>query len=1001
MRVALARRALALLLATPLAGARAGAQVVPNADYRTLETPHFRVHYTADLDSLARRAAASAERAYARLARELVPPRGPLDLVVADNVDYSNGFATTFPTNRLVVYATPPVEGALRNYADWLDLVVTHELVHVFHLDRTRGPWRLAQRVFGRNPALFPNTYSPSWLIEGLAVYYETRLTGSGRLAGTAHRVQALAAAAGGASPRLDQLSASTPAFPGGSTAYVWGSLAVEQLAASSDSGGVRRFVDATAGQLVPFRLNRAARQAFGTSFSAAWTRWRDSLLLGARALRTDSAWRLVGGPAWDAAAPRWTAGGTSIAWPATFPREVPALWLADTAGRMRRLGRRNTLDVNAPRPGGGYVFGQLDFVDPFRVRSDLWVMDADGDRRRLTRGARLLQPDVRADGEIVAVQLVRGTTRLVRLSERDTRIVAITATHPDTQWSEPRWGGTDDREIAAVRRVRGGRAEIVRLDTNGVATLVTSSDRVEASPAWTGPACGALWSVTDRGGQPMPLLTTAACGAALGPLSFALPHPAPGTAGIVSLDANRLRDSVGPPLPELAAVAIGARGYRLMLRDPRDAYHGDTLPRLADSLGAARLALVDTAGQAAAALSSRGYSPWRMLVPRWWLPLVGESDEGTTMLGAYTSGSDIVGRHSWSAQASVPVRRAGEWDGAFTWRYRGLGQPTLDLALTQEWDRGTVSVPDGSGTTARDTLRYARANRNVSLGATFVRPRIYTSTSLSVGGEYEWFEPVRTTPAARPDQLSALAFRRVALPGAYVALGWAALQRAPQAVSAEDGVSVGVTFRERWQGVYDIPNGHSAIGSLRAYRSLALPGYAKHVLAARLSGAWGSPSNLDVFSAGGTSGSSVEVLPGVTVGDAARTFGVRGWEPGYLDGNQAAGGALEYRAPLVLANRGLGVSPFYLARTGLTFFGEAASAWCVQSAQWNCGNFQDPRLWIGSVGAELWLDASASYDLPYRVRLGIAEPVRSRADAFGGGRWLPVKLYVTFGAAF
>lgn len=991
------RGGLLVALVTLLLAAPASGQVVPNADWRTLETPHFRVHYTPDLDSLARRAAVSAERAYVRLERELAPPRGPLDLVVADNVDYSNGFATPFPTNRMVVYATPPVEGALRNYADWLDLVVTHELVHIFHLDRSRGVWRLAQRVFGRNPALFPNAYSPSWLTEGLAVYYETRLTGSGRLAGTAHRVQALAAAAGGTSPRLDQLSAATPAFPGGSTAYVWGSLAVEQLATASDSLGVRRFVDATSGQLVPFRLNRAARQAFGSSFSAAWTRWRDSVAVSAGALRTDSAWRMVGDPAWDVAAPRWTPGGTTVAWPATFPREVPALWVADTAGRLRRLGRRNTLDVNAPRADGGYVFGQLDFVDPFRVRADLWVVDADGDRRRLTRGARLVQPDVRADGAILAAQIVGGTTRLVRLTERDTRIVALTTTHADTQWSEPRWGGAEGREIAAVRRIRGGRAEVVRIDTSGATVVVSASDRVEASPSWDRAGC-ALWSVSDRTGQPLPLLS-APCGDTASTV-LALVGVAPGTAGIVALDAGPRGAGHPGHAGTLAALGIGARGYRLMLRDVAAPAPTESVAARGDSLPAARLALADTAGRGAAVGRTSAYSPWRLLVPRWWLPLLGESDEGTTMLGAFSAGSDIIGRHVWSAQASVPVRRPEEWEGSLSWRYRGLGQPTLDFAAVQQWDRGDVTVPL-PGTTARDTLRYARANRTVSLGTTVVRPRIYTNASLSVGGEYEWYEPVRTTPRATRAQLQPRAFRRLALPGAYVSLGWSALQRAPQAVSVEDGVSVGTTYRERWQRAYDIPNGRSVFATARGYRSLPFAGYAKHVVAARVAGAWQSASNLDVFSVGGTSGASLEVLPGVTVGDASRAFGVRGWAPGTLEGNRALGGALEYRAPLTLPNRGLGVSPFYLARTGITFFAEAASAWCVQSRQWSCPADVTPRLWLGGAGAELWLDASATYDIPYRVRLGVAEPVRSHEDALGNSRWQSPQLYVTFGSAF
>jgi hypothetical protein len=187
-----ARRALAALalLAAAAVPRSACAQVVPNARWRTMDTRHFHVHFTPDLEPAARRAAVSAEAAYDSLSLRLHPPRGPIDLVIADNVDYANGSTTPFPTNRIIVYAHPPLDVlSLRFYDDWLALVITHELTHVFHLDRTRGWWRVAQHVFGRAPVFFPNLYQPAWVTEGLAVFYESDVTGTGRVAGTYERM--------------------------------------------------------------------------------------------------------------------------------------------------------------------------------------------------------------------------------------------------------------------------------------------------------------------------------------------------------------------------------------------------------------------------------------------------------------------------------------------------------------------------------------------------------------------------------------------------------------------------------------------------------------------------------------------------------------------------------------------------------------------------------------------------------------------------------------------
>src|SRR6266851_8184921 len=187
---------LATLMALLCFARRADAQVDPSGSWRTLHTPHFRVHFRPVDRQPAERTAREAERAWTLLAAELHPPRGTVDVTLSDDIDVSNGFTTIFPSSRITVLAAPLPE--LTDFDDWLRLVTTHELTHVFHLDRTKGWWRGVQAVFGRVPGFFPNEYQPSWVVEGLAVYYESRFTEGGRLHGGFHsQVLAADAAAG------------------------------------------------------------------------------------------------------------------------------------------------------------------------------------------------------------------------------------------------------------------------------------------------------------------------------------------------------------------------------------------------------------------------------------------------------------------------------------------------------------------------------------------------------------------------------------------------------------------------------------------------------------------------------------------------------------------------------------------------------------------------------------------------------------------------------------
>src|SRR5690606_26875370 len=119
------RSALCALVVCALSAAMAGsarAQVDPGARYRIRTTSHFRVTYQQDLEPLARHAAQRAEVAFAILSRTLTrPPQLPIDIVIADDRDYTNGMTTPLPSNRIWIYAKPPVElPSLAFNEDWL-----------------------------------------------------------------------------------------------------------------------------------------------------------------------------------------------------------------------------------------------------------------------------------------------------------------------------------------------------------------------------------------------------------------------------------------------------------------------------------------------------------------------------------------------------------------------------------------------------------------------------------------------------------------------------------------------------------------------------------------------------------------------------------------------------------------------------------------------------------------------------------------------------------------
>jgi Tol biopolymer transport system component len=932
------------------------------------------VHFPRELEPIARRAAGSAERAYERLSPLLAPSRGRIDLAVTDHVDYSNGFAYVSPSPRMVIFARPPVDDrTLRFREDWLDLVVQHELVHVFQLDRTLGLWSAAQFVFGRQPMLFPNAWAPSWLLEGLAVHYESKLGDGGRIEGLAHAPYANALAFDNVLPRFGTWSMATLDFPGGNVAYVLGSLLVESMEGLGGAHSIERFVERASARPIPWMFEDVAQQEFGTTFAAQWVHFSDSLQRAVRAAPVAPV-RIGLSPAmWYTRFPRLAPDG-KILYVASNGRDVTGLYeRAQTAGATPvRIARRNSLEPNVALRDGRVIFAQYDYTDPYRLRADLWVRDTDGSEHALTHGARLFAPDARwNDGAIVAAQNLAGTTRLVRV-DASGAVTPITSTNLDTTWSAPRWSH-DGTRIVATRWIRGGTMSIVVLDSTGRnARIVASARATIDDPSWTLDDASVLFSVNATG-----TASIWAVDVATGVL-----HP--GVAGATSLDAPQALGADG-----LAAIETRGRGERLVTLAMPAASAGAKLPSIDDTHPSVP---ADTALGAV-----EPYRPLGQLMPRYWFPLFETTDENRTRYGALISGSDIVGRHAYVAALSHEFKR-NENSGFVSYRYAGLGLPLIDLSALEEWDH--TPLVDSARTPVG---MLSRRRRFVGGALTYVHQRVRNAAVLSGGAEME-FRDFSTTPAALLGTFNSLLFlKTLKYPTFTIDAGWSNTRRPILSLGPEDGVSVSASARWRWRT--DDPSATRSatyIATTNAFKAITfIPGPAHHVLA--LHGAIGIADERTntQLEAGGVSGSAADVAPGLVAGDVQRTFFVRGFPAGAQAGIRAMSGSAEYRAPLAIPSWGSGFIPMFLQRVSATVFADAGKAWCPAGSAIGtlaCPTGKTAEAWMTSVGGELALDAALlTYDVPYRLRVGYASPMPGTAFAKNSSG----TVYFSLGASF
>jgi len=956
----------------------------PDATYLTIRTDHFRVTFPEGLDEVARRAAAIAESAHAVLADGFFPaPPGVIDLLVTDHVDLSNGSARVVPANRITVWAHPPLDGfALSDFDDWLELVVTHEVAHIFHLDYAGVPGRILRSVFGRAPVrwpYFPGYTVPQLAIEGVAVELESRHTGGGRIDGAFFEAMVRSRVLDeGAEPLGRGLSLS-PLWPGAQRPYVYGSLFLHDLGDRFGPEAVARFLRAASDQWIPYRLDAAAREAFGSPFGALWDDWMsrveedsgefvrrvrersdgldqpEMLTMGARGAHFPAA-----GPPADG-----------------FPEPVVAYIRDDARSDARLVLRTGTEEetlarvnsvVSPPRwtPDGDLLVVDLEYDGRYRVYRDLYRVSPDGGVSRVTRGMRVVHADPRPTGEeIVATLAGDGTTSLVLLSPAGEVERVLVEPQPGVLWSHPAWDPEGGR-IAVVRKVEGDGSSVIVLDeVGGVIHELDEGAGRHAAPTWAPDGTALIWG-SDRGGAPN---------------LFGLTLEPDGGVGEVRQVTDLAGAGVFPSVDRsgdwIYFSKLGGNGWDLARIPFRPGEWFAPGPGVAPAVAESEIPEAEQGR-----FETSAPQPYRAiphLLPRYWLPIhvEGERELGRRILpeawGITSSGTDLVERHSWSARFAVPLPDPGrrvEW--AATYRWAGLGNPVV-LVEGGQWSEARAAVLSGaSPDLAADTLFPVVQERFVGVGAEMRRQRVRSVLSLEagvrwIGRETSLFE----SDGSESERYSLLrpTTDLVELRGGLAA---STIREYPLSISPEAGGRVAVSVRQRWDlavpdsiaGVTGVDGAFlESVAVVQGYRGIRGRGSDSHVLGIRLAGggATGPGAGSDHFRTGGLFG----------------TFGVRGHPAGAVRGRRAWSARGEWRFPLAVVDRGAGAWPLYVDRLAGVLFLDAGGR-LGESGRTTSGEGLVTTRSLGSAGVEFLVSHSLFWEGLQRVAVGGAFPIGS-----------------------
>lgn len=920
-------------------------------EWSSMESKHFQVHFHQGLEGSAHKVLTVAEAVHTRLSAFLEwQPEERTEIVLTDEYDVSNGYASPYPANRMTLFLSAPDEiNGLEDYDDWLELVFTHEYLHILHLDKASGTPQYLRGLFGRFLLLFPNMFQPSWFIEGLATYTETDLArGVGRGQSSYYDMLMRMETLHGLKP-LRQINQPIASWPMGTVPYLYGVYFYQFLADRYGEEKIKQLVDNYSSNLIPFRINTNTRRVLGKDLDQLWSEFGAYLDERYQKQQDQSAQGVNGGrPLTDSGyfdGPLAQGPDGTLYYIDYDATRRPALMRLVQDGKPERLAEVGFRSRIALHPQQGLLLAQPEVCDNAAYYYDLYRYDLDGGhKRRLTQCGRYRMAVWSPDGnQIIAVHNTGGENALHLLDSDGHRVAVLWQGSHGEVVSHIDWSPDGNKLVASLWRPgQGWDLALFNLETKDW-TALTHTVAIENHPHFDRSGQHVIFSADYDGIYDIYRMT------------------------VSNGQIEKLTDVIGGAFyPQISAdgsrltyVGYSATGFDLY----RQTLEEHPLQRVKPEQGSG--ALSPAPSPPVTVSKPHAYSPSHSLRPTWWFPSI-YVDKDYTEIGFITAGNDTLQRHNYAVGLA--------YDAQNQWGYGSLDYiydrftPILKLHADNSYEMWRDT---------NDVLLKVRAYRNYQ--AEVVLPWITNdsrwSLHLGAGEESSDDERVEDPAWAEPTLRDRLA---------GMALVYNSAMEFPRGISRVDGREVMVTGEDS-----DVISGSDYRGrvySLDWKEFLRLGG--ANVLGLRLVGAEGEEGSRP-FRLGGIV--DTNPLPQIFDTPAAnspfnrRKYALRGYEEGLqqLTGNHMRLASLEWRFPVMRVERGWMSPPLGLHQLHGTLFTETGTAWFA-------GQAKDD--YYSSYGVEFKADTILFYSLMARLSLGYAHGV----DAIGEDQY-----YLRLGGGF
>jgi Tol biopolymer transport system component len=956
-----------VLIASPVLGAR----LDTSFSFTTIETAHFSIHYHQGLEETGRRIAAMAEEVHGKLAAEFrLDPRGKTQVVLIDDSDFANGSTSVIPYDTIYLQIVPPsFDSTIGSYDDWLRTLFVHEYAHVLTMDPERGYSHVMRRIFGKPlPAgdplsllMFmvaspPNIFLPRWWHEGMATWAETEYTRAGRGRSTMYEMILRAAVRDNNLPSIDTVNGDVPYWPDGHFPYIFGLRLQKYIA---DTRGKETLGDlslAHAGRL-PYLIGAPPEEYCDDK---SYRELHDAMLADLRREEGErittleklppTPFRVLREDGEILTAPRFSPDGSLIAYNRHDPNGHTEIIVTDRNGKevKARVRRLPSDDGISWAPDGSHLyFSQAEINRGFDVYEDLYVYDIRSDRlERLTHGLRVREPELSPDRSTLALVVSnRGSQNLALLDAAGVLAgngkpeLHMASNYVMMRVATPRWSPDGSRIAYALTDEHGKSAIYLYEPATGHHLSLIAGNFNAAYPVWSKDG-RTLFFVSDETGVFN---------------LFAFPLDEGKSYQVSHLLGGALQPDISPDGTTLIYSSYSSRGFKIAaMAAGRGGWLAGRSPVITpywrESADAVQSVEPEKPADPASSAGGRPYSPWGTLFPRFWLPTL-TSDGNGVIGGLFTMGQDVLGYHSYLAEASYGTKFE-KFYYALTYRndtfypsilLKTYNQEVLYSDLLQRGDyyeenRGgsaEVSVP----------LNFLESQYRVFAGYQFQRQK---ALSPLVNGRFNGI----SQPVFQGERNNF-----------FVGLEFGNTLKYPYSISREEGRLISFKYRRYNRDTGSDINSEEYTAGYDEFLGLPRNWLPHHVIHYNLAGgvATGERTVQQAFQIGG-------------VPSLLNRFPLRGYPSRFETGKCVVTGTLEYRAPIRNFFRGIGTLPFFMEKLHGAVFADAGEVWD------DGRSFRLNRLKVGA-GAEVRADITLGYWLKVTPALGYAHGFNSGGE--------------------